>query len=87
VVWHPTKYNRLPCLKEMEHLLLNLQNDWIVWYVPLETLQSMDRVSDGNFWSSKVNDPKKAFKSAHPIVQSRCWDTIGDVVDMCRFTG
>lgn len=32
------KYNRLPTLKKTEHLQ-NLQNDKVVWHVPMETLQ------------------------------------------------
>jgi hypothetical protein len=41
---YPTKYNRLQCLMEVENLLQNLQNNWMVWCTPLETLQGTYRV-------------------------------------------
>jgi hypothetical protein len=42
--------------------------------------------TDGNFWSSKINGWEKPAQSARLVIQFGYLDTVGDGVEMCKFT-
>jgi hypothetical protein len=43
--------------------------------------------TDGNSWSSKINDWEKPAQPGHLMIKFRCLDTAGDGAEMCKFIG
>jgi hypothetical protein len=66
-------------------------DDWGTYYEAARNTvlvkYSTMEFNDGNSWTSKINDWEKPARLERLVIQFGCLDTVGDGVEICKFTG